>query len=68
MIVLERAKHFWLLKQNDLPIPSKELHDLSNAHTKIGCTIHNFSLIYDKNNIDKWTSENKKWLMSDFGL
>lgn len=40
------------LKQSDLPIPPNELDNWSNIHTKIACTIHDFSLFYDRKNLD----------------
>lgn len=55
----------WFLKQSDLPIPPKELHDWSHIHTKLSCTIHNFSLFYDKKNLKTWKTENRKWLLQN---
>ncbi len=52
-------------KQSDLPIPPNELHNWANVHTKIACTIHDFSLFYDRKNLNTWPAENRKWLMSD---
>lgn len=54
----------WFYKQSDLPIPPIELHGWANVHTKIACTIHDFSLFYDKKNLDTWPAENRKRLMS----
>lgn len=51
----------WFFKQSDLPIPPKELHDWANIHTKLACTIHDFSLFYDRKNLNTWKSENRKW-------
>lgn len=48
-----------------MPIPPNELDNWSNVHTKIACTIHDFSLFYDMKNLDTWPAENRKWLMSD---
>jgi hypothetical protein len=53
------------LKQSDLPIPPNDLHTWANVHTKISSTIHDFSLYYNKNNLATWSTENRKWLMSD---
>ncbi|OAB40551.1 hypothetical protein PMSD_01200 [Paenibacillus macquariensis subsp. defensor] len=50
-------------KQSDLPVPPKELHDWAQAQTQIACTIHDFSLYYDKNHLNKWPSNNRKNLM-----
>lgn len=55
----------WYFKQNDLPIPPKELHDWTHIHTKLSCTIHNFSLFYDKKNLETWKSEKRKWLLQN---
>lgn len=55
----------WYFKQNNLPIPPKELHDWAHIHTKIFCTIHDFSLFYDKKNLKTWKSENRKWLLQN---
>ncbi len=55
----------WFFKQTNLPIPLKELDDWSHIHTKIACTIHDFSLFYDRKNLNTWPSENRKRLMSD---
>ena len=52
-------------KQSDLPIPPNELHNWANIHSKIACTIHDFSLFYDRKNLNTWPTENRKWLMSD---
>ena len=62
---LNKEISFCFFKQSDLPIPPKELHDWAYAHTKIACSIHDFSLFYDKNNLNIWPSENRRWLMSD---
>lgn len=55
----------WFLKQSDLPIPPKELHDWVHIHTKLSCTIYDFSLFYDKKNLKTWKSENRKWLLQN---
>lgn len=55
----------WYFKQSDLPIPPKELHDWSHIHTKLACTIHDFSLYYDRKNLKNWESENRKWLLQN---
>ncbi len=55
----------WFFKQSDLPIPPKELHDWANMHTKLACTIHDFSLFYDRKNLKTWKSENRKWLLKN---
>lgn len=55
----------WFFKQSDLPIPPKELHDWANIHTKLACTIHDFSLFYDRKNLKTWKSENRKCLLKN---
>ena len=55
----------WFLKQSDLPMPPKELHDWAHMHTKLSCTIHDFSLFYNKKNLKIWKSENRKWLLQN---
>ncbi len=55
----------WFLKQSDLPIPPKELHDWAHIHTKLSCTIHDLSLFYDKKNLKTWKNENRKWLLQN---
>lgn len=51
--------------QTNLPVPPKELHNWFKIHCKIATTIHDFSLYYDKKNIDTWSAENRKWLMTN---
>lgn len=55
----------WFFKQSELPIPPKELHDWAHMHTKLSCTIHDFSLFYDRKNLQTWKSENRKWLLKN---
>jgi len=62
---LNKEISLWFFKQSNLPIPSLELHNWANVHTKIACSIHDFSLFYDKNSLATWNTENRKWLMSD---
>ncbi len=45
-------------------MPPKELHDWANAHTQIAGSISDFSLYYDRRNLDKWSTENRKYLMN----
>lgn len=51
------------LKQSDLPIPPNDLHEWAHVHMKIACTIHDFSLFYNRINLDTWSSEARKRLM-----
>ena len=55
----------WFTKQSNLPIPPKELHGWENAHLQLACTIHNFSLFYNKNGLKTWNSESRKWLFKN---
>ena len=50
-------------KQANLPIPPKELHDWANKHSEISGTIYDFSLYYNKKNLNVWTSENRMRLL-----
>ncbi len=51
--------------QTNLPVPPKELHNWFKIHCEIATTIHDFSLYYDKKNIDTWSAETRKWLMTN---
>ncbi len=55
----------WYFKQNELPIPQKELRDWVQIHEKLACTIHDFSLFYNKKHLETWKSENRKWLLTN---
>ncbi len=55
----------WFFKQSDLPKSPNELHDWAHIHKKLSCTIHDFSLFYDKKNLKTWKSENRKWLLKN---
>ncbi len=55
----------WYFKQSDLPIPPNELHSWAHIHTKIACTVHDFSLFYDRKNLETWKSGNRKWLLNN---
>lgn len=52
-------------KQGELPIPPNELNEWAQAHVNIAGTIHDLTLFYNKNNLDKWTSQNRSWLMTN---
>ena len=51
------------LEQSDLPYPPKGLHEWANAHTQLAGTIQDFSLYYDRKNLNTWTTENRIYLM-----
>lgn len=55
----------YVLLQSDLPIPPLDLHDWSGAHTNLAAAAMDLSLYYDKNNLNTWSTENRKWLMAD---
>ncbi|WP_394910632.1 caspase domain-containing protein [uncultured Robinsoniella sp.] len=55
----------WFFKQSELPIPPNELHDWAHIHTRLACTIHDFTLFYDRKNINTWKSDNRKWLLTN---
>ena len=40
----------------DLPYPPKELHEWANTHTQLAGTIQDFSLYYDRKNLNTWTT------------
>lgn len=37
----------------------------ARIHTKLFCTIHDFSLFYDRKYLKTWKSENRKWLLAN---
>ena len=51
------------LEQSDLPYPPKELHEWANTQTQLAGTIQDFSLYYDRKNLNTWTTENRIYLM-----
>lgn len=53
------------LQQSNLPIAPIELHEWSMAHTKIACSIHDFSLFYNRKYMHKWTDDSRIWLLND---
>ena len=55
----------WYFIQSDLPVPPIELHQWAEAHTMLANTIIDLSLFYDKDNYDKWSADNKKWLLQN---
>ena len=55
----------WYFKQSNLPIPPKELHDWANIHEQLACSIHDFSLFYNRKNLKTWESENRKSLLKN---
>ena len=55
----------WYFKQTELPIAPKELNDWSHCNTKIACTIQDFSLFYNKKNLNIWNTDSRKYLMKD---
>lgn len=55
----------WYFKQNELPIPLNELHDWVHIHEKLACTVHDFSLFYNRKHLKTWESENRKQLLKN---
>lgn len=53
----------WFLKQSNLPIAPTELHDWVEINYTISSIIYDLSLFYNKENINNWTSENRRWLV-----
>lgn len=54
------------LAQSNLPIPPKELDSWCRANENLAVTIHNISLFYNINNLDKWEPEKRKWLLQHY--
>lgn len=52
-------------KHTNLPVPPTELHDWFRVHCKLAATIHDFSLYYNEDNLNVWSAENRKWLMTN---
>lgn len=55
----------WYIKETDLDIPPNDLHDWSQAQMELAASLHDCSLYYNKKFLDKWTSDNRKLLMSN---
>lgn len=55
----------WYFKQSNLPIPPTDLQEWADAHEKISGTIYDFSLFYNKKHLNVWSSDNRKWQMSN---
>lgn len=53
----------WFIKQSDLPIPSGRLDKWAKANEALACAAVDFSLYYDKQNVSKWSCDNRKQLM-----
>lgn len=51
-------------QQSDLAYPPKELHEWADMHTQLAGTIHDFSLFYNKKNLNVWSTENRIQLMN----
>ena len=62
---LIRQMNKYFILQSNLPISPVDLHDWSDAHTNLAGAAIDLSLYYDKNNLATWSTENRKWLMSD---
>jgi len=53
----------WFVKQSDLPIPPGKLDKWAKANEALACAAVDFSLYYDKQNVSKWSCDNRKQLM-----
>lgn len=53
----------WFIKQSDLPIPPGRLGKWAKANEALACAAVDFSLYYDKQNVSKWSCDNRKQLM-----
>lgn len=52
------------LKQSELNVPPKELHNWFQANMQIASTIQDFTLYYDERYTKKWTEANKLYLVN----
>lgn len=55
----------WYIKETDLDIPPNDLHDWSQIQIELAGSLHDCSLYYNIKSLDKWTTDNRKWLMSN---
>ena len=53
----------WFIKQSNLPIPPGRLDKWAKANEALACAAVDFSLYYDKQNVSKWSCDNRKELM-----
>lgn len=51
------------MQQNDLPAAPIELYDWATFQIDFGATIQDFALFFDRNNLNLWSTENRKILM-----
>lgn len=62
---LHKPMSSWYFKQNNFPIPPVDLHEWANAHNRLTNAAHEFTLFYNKKHLHVWSTENRKWLMSN---
>lgn len=55
----------WYFIQSDLPVAPIDLHDWAEANIQLANTIYDLSLFYNKNNLNKWSSDNRHWLVQN---
>lgn len=60
---LKKELFKWYMKQSDLPYPPDNLKKWSDANINLANVSIDFSMIYDKQNLSKVSSENRKRLM-----
>ena len=53
----------WFIKQSDLPIPPGKLSKWARANENLASASVDLSLYFDKENLSKWSSDNRKQLM-----
>ena len=55
----------WYFKETSLDIPPNSLHEWSQVQMELAGSLHDCSLYYNKKFLDKWTADNRKWLMNN---
>lgn len=62
---INKEIHKSFLSQFNLPIPPIEIYDWSYMHSRLASDIRELILYYNKENLNRWTSETRKRLMFD---
>lgn len=57
--------HALFMQESNLPYPSLSLHEWAMAHEELASTVYDFSLYYNKQFFNKWSAENKIYLMGE---
>ena len=55
----------WYFKETSLDIPPNDLHEWSQVQTELAGSLHDCTLYYNKEFLDRWKPENRKWLMQN---